>query len=770
MQNQAYPWLLSNHQDSQIFSEYPLANLAGQVFFLQQPWLKAITQPKIVVTGAASWLGHYILHVLTANVGIGNITATDNAPRPVYLEQERYAAVRYLALSSKFKELQEVIGRIQPHLIFHCDYLWDIAIENSIVLYENNVCRTEMVCQAATQAQTRRVIVFSDASVYGVGAMPAGESDLLAPGLPIAKSFADAEQIALAYHRPEKTEIYCLRLASLYGPLIDCGIMTLAQLLHEGIMLGAPDNADRLISTLSGREMALASFLLAMAPHPGCNIFNVAEGDISLRACLKAISELMPRRKIMGIDTRLAQIMKIGYQEEISLPTELLELLGSFSFQTTNFFNQLRFNQQRALFNRRSIQYLLNLRALSNKRLQDTIGWRPSAPLTFLADTIRRMEQAGWDKALPETSQQPKLQEIHQTIEILDGVSSAVRTLMNPASDEETTATFTVPLLNFTMDFKSLRLLVDEGWNQLLYSLFHSESSEAWEHTWPLWVTSLVNQVLMLIRYEHHRAKQQFPQNRSAQIKWLTQQMGVLNLSQIRSYATTAILSHLVKACHDWCNQYAPLVGLLPDKNYGIFLGDERGDLGVVVQARNGKIEIAFPRKQIDSMAQTDYFQRRLLEFKKQSRLHLAMGVKLKRFMSDLFSGGLGKAILANWGSEYFFAEHTEYYATLGKTMQKSPRNLFLVLGSDTTVTFGIRLQANRLAMLPSSYCAMVNSLIATFGDHKDIEEMLRQASHGRETPVFLKIATAKALLDTMLSPSLIHKAVARLMQQNWEN
>ena len=123
--------------------------------------------------------------------------------------------------------------------------------------------------------------------------------------------------------------------------------MLISFVISEGILLGPPENIHHKITTLSGYDLALASFLLAMAPNPGYHVFNVAEPAITLGHLLRQIAEHISQNKIFGIETRLSNILKIGYQENIAMPNFLLELIGNFSEQANDFLNQFRFQKKK---------------------------------------------------------------------------------------------------------------------------------------------------------------------------------------------------------------------------------------------------------------------------------------------------------------------------------------------------------------------------------------------------------------------------------------
>jgi hypothetical protein len=229
-------------------------------------------------------------------------------------------------------------------------------------------------------------------------------------------------------------------------------------------------------------------------------------------------------------------------------------------------------------------------------------------------------------------------------------------------------------------------------------------------------------------------------------------------------------LSYLIQDAYRWCQEHQALLQLLPEKNYGIFLADERGDIGVVFQVKAGKVNVSFPRKQVDGLSQFDYLGRRLAEFKRQSHLHITLGCRLKRFLGDTLSSSVGKEFWARWGTEYLLAESNDSYKWLGGAFQGSRKNLFLFLDLSQKVAFGVRCTHNRIGMLPDTFIEMANLLLDQAESPKEAAAMLRSASNGVEEAVFVKIVTVKRVLEGMLAPSKIQKIVLRLLERAMES
>lgn len=72
-----YSWQQNQNPDPNLDFHYDLEELSEKIFYLQNPWILNQSNFRILVTGAYNWLGHYILHILTENIGIAEILAID---------------------------------------------------------------------------------------------------------------------------------------------------------------------------------------------------------------------------------------------------------------------------------------------------------------------------------------------------------------------------------------------------------------------------------------------------------------------------------------------------------------------------------------------------------------------------------------------------------------------------------------------------------------------------------------------------------------------
>ncbi|NUM35824.1 MAG: NAD(P)-dependent oxidoreductase [Candidatus Brocadiae bacterium] len=725
----------------------------------QKPWIMEQKNPRILVTGAKGWLGHYLLHILSYPQKIADILSLDLLQKPEYLEQKRYEAIQYHSLVRKSKDLDEAIVSFRPQIIFHCDYVWPLGQETKSHIYEINARQTERVCQAAIKADVKRIVCFSDFSLYDTGNKVSSEEDCLNPVSEMGKSFQMAEEIAASYHQKRGLEVYHLRLAPLYGALIPCGIMVLGKLMADGMVLGPLQNMPHRISVLNARDMSLAALNFLLLPALDHRVFNLASETIETKSMLSVLSEILPKKKILGFETRIAHIMKIGYQEKIQIPQSWCKTVASFFEETHGFFNILRAEKRIPALREQTLDYLFSWKELCFERMQNSLGIKPSPSL--LRESIQYAVKEGWK--IQETAKREGMEERYT---VLGGIQKMVEAYSAFSIEEETECLFLdVPLLDLSIDTKSLWILLERISHFFWVSLLQGKGAGG-SKDWISFFPDLGKSILELIQYENQRAGYLFPGSKQERVKWLVQKMGGLNGTQIRHYANMLLLKEILYFFHKVILEYSHLVQLLPDKNYGIFLASEIGDLGIVLKIKEGKASISFPRQEIDSISRSWFFPKRLSEFQKICRLHIALGARMEKFFSDLSSVSFFKAFRKGFGKEYLISDGSQHYTMIAKAMRKSNVNIYIFLDQENKAAFGFTLKNKKIFMVSSLYLGMINQMIEEIQDYGEIIQLLSKASAGKEEVAFFRIQTVRKLLSGVIAPSRIRKLVFKLMER----
>ncbi len=775
-----YPWKNNPEKDDSILWELDFIKLSEQIFYLQNSWLLQQKNVRILVTGASNWLGHNILYVLTQNLGIADILAVDYLNSPKYLSSKRYQDVRYTMLQRRQKDLGEIILSFRPHLIFHTDYIWQNTPENLLELYQVNLGETETICKISSISEVKRIIMFSDFSIYGMGNELAEEDVSLSPIQKQGQSFKDAEAIAEKYHS-ETLQIYHLRAAPLFGRKVSIGIMLLAKMIYDGLLLGYPHQISPQISLVHEYDLALAAFLLALAPKPGHRIFNVSSNPLNLRKILQIISNITPKKNILGISSNFAHIMKIGYQEQIEIPTDFLKLIGRFSYHTTNFLNQMRWHHSEALVTEKTIEYILQLRALSNKRMLHSLGWIPNFSEEQLISSIEYACQNIWNQ--PVSSVSSELSQHQILLDISREISDAV--IQYSPDKQEQLQTFKIPMssilkkecspieqLNifplFTdieIDIKTLWILLNRAWNFFITLMLRGQKNiNSTGQVFGYW-EKIAEKVLLLMRYEHDRSQKMFSTTQE-RLSWLAQQIGAINYRRLQRYISIVLLEEIFLQIESAIKKYGAITQLLPDKNFGLFLANEVGDIAIIFKVTDGKITIEFPRQELDSLLRSWYFPKRLLEFQKIAKLHIVLGARLERFFSDLISGNFVKNFEKNFGKEYVLSDASQHYQMIGEAVKKTKINTYIFLNQENKATFGIQVKDKKFSMVSYEYLNMLNTVIDSHKDNTEIIQMISQSTQGQEELALFKIQTVRKLLAGVIAPSRFKKIIIKLLQR----
>ncbi len=754
---------INSTPDPDLLFSYHLDTLFQELHYLENSWIWKKEKPCLLVTGAENWLGHYLLHILSELDFPLRLVALGQSDLPDYLKNERYQKIEYQT-SLSLEDLKKNIAHFQPDLILNAANIRDLKENSFTRLYEQNVKHSEVVCETAISHNVARIIMFSDSTVYGPGEEIAKEDHELNPVLNLGKSFWEAEQIASCYHQPGKTEIYHLRLAPCYGPLITYGATYLAYLMSQGILLGCPENIDQEISVIHGKDIALAAFLIAFAPNPGYRVFNIAGESTSLGQLLRLIEPLIEKKKFLGFSSRLCQIMQVGYQKEIVLPQSLLQFMGKFSENWAEFLDYARFEKNAPYFNQRVAQYIKNLRPLSNKRLKDMLAWTPENTLAEIPQTIAYWEKENWQSWQTEKTSTPY--ETKVLIPLFDSVSEMVESLQKYSGEKRKETPYKlIDTLDVEVDLKSLWILVERVKSQLPTILLHQRKNK--KHFLEIFFLIKKN-FLLLLKHEHSIADRKHPHNTSQKIKWLTQRIGEVNGEKLTHYATISVLTHLILQIRRYQKEYATFLKLFPNKSYGFFLGSDIGDIGIVIKIKNGQAKVLFLRKQIDQFPHSWYFPKRVAEFKKIANLDIALGVRLEKLISDLGQNSLPESFLQNFGSDYLLTNiKKEYLEMIGSKASGSPITHYLFINRNGKVDFGFHFIQGQIKVVNNSYINYINVLKDEFKETEAIIQIVRKVSQGKEELAFFKIKTIKRLLAEITSLARVPRVILKFFERS---
>lgn len=180
--------------------------------------LPALDGARVVVTGAAGFIGRHLLRAL-GTTRASQVTAIDVRDIPDPSRRSAGPAIRLLGRRSILDPLDDVLDGAD--VVFHLAA--QVSVPNSIADplpdAQANVLGTVALLEAARRARVRRFIYSSSAAVYGTpGRTPIDETHPTRPISPYGLSKLTGERYALLYAALHDLGVVALRYFNVYGP------------------------------------------------------------------------------------------------------------------------------------------------------------------------------------------------------------------------------------------------------------------------------------------------------------------------------------------------------------------------------------------------------------------------------------------------------------------------------------------------------------------------------------------------------------------------
>jgi len=220
------------------------------------------------------------------------------------------------------------------------------SIENPIEDAEVNVIGTLNVLNASREADVRRVVFSSSASIFGdVKHPPVQETHSVEPTSPYGVSKLAAEKMCLTYAKLYDLDSICLRYFNVYGlnqrhDLYGNVVPMFAYRLLRGLPLVIFGDGEQTRDFVNVRDVARANLLAAQATAKS-GAFNIASGTaVTINRLVEVIREISgmdmrvehapPRQgdvKHSWADITIARA-SLGYQPTVDLQEGLTEYLS----------------------------------------------------------------------------------------------------------------------------------------------------------------------------------------------------------------------------------------------------------------------------------------------------------------------------------------------------------------------------------------------------------------------------------------------------------
>ncbi len=167
----------------------------------------------IALTGATGYTGSRLLQALLARGDSASALVRPGSARPPVT-----GAVRWVEGDlANGRGLDDLVRGAQG--VLHVAAVYRTAGHPDSYYRDVNVGGTERLLEAACRAGVRRFVHTSTVGVHGhVKDPPADETSLLAPGDIYQRTKAEAETLALAFHRMRGLPVAVVRPGAIYGP------------------------------------------------------------------------------------------------------------------------------------------------------------------------------------------------------------------------------------------------------------------------------------------------------------------------------------------------------------------------------------------------------------------------------------------------------------------------------------------------------------------------------------------------------------------------
>jgi dihydroflavonol-4-reductase len=168
----------------------------------------------VALTGATGYTGGRLLHTLLAR-GYSVRALAREGPRAALLEKSGAILVKgdLMEASSLERLVQGADG------VIHVAAVYRTAGHKDAYYREVNVGGTERLLEAAARAGVSRFVHTSTVGVHGdIASPPADETSPIAPGDVYQETKAEAEALALRFHKARSLPVVVVRPGAIYGP------------------------------------------------------------------------------------------------------------------------------------------------------------------------------------------------------------------------------------------------------------------------------------------------------------------------------------------------------------------------------------------------------------------------------------------------------------------------------------------------------------------------------------------------------------------------
>lgn len=280
--------------------------------------------PKVLVTGAAGFIGSHLVDRLLADghavVGVDDLSSgrLDN------LEQaQRSRTFQFVKLDIVTPALRELVVASRPEVVIHLAAQMDVrkSVRDPLFDARTNVLGTVNVLEAAAVANSRKIIFASSGgTVYGQPeVLPVREDAPLAPSSPYGAAKVAGEVYLQTYQRLYGLQGTSLALGNVYGPRQDPhGEAGVVSIFAQALCAGEPTKIFG--DGTSSRDYVYVddvvdAFVRCLGPETSGKRYNVGTGcGVTVRELHSLLAGLCGAK-----DAPVMQEPRLGELEAIAL-------------------------------------------------------------------------------------------------------------------------------------------------------------------------------------------------------------------------------------------------------------------------------------------------------------------------------------------------------------------------------------------------------------------------------------------------------------------
>ena len=732
-----------------------------QLKYIDKNWLLSIKEPAILVTGASGFIGRHLVTLLVEKAKRHNlkIIASDLGGRPSYLCQDKYSQIIYKEADLRSdEEIKNLIKDYKPQLIFHVGALFDFSAPLEL-LYDVNVNGVRRICEAAKEAGTKRIIYFSTAAIYDKSEKPIKEDSPLSPRDDYAKTKLEGEKEAFKFYGVNGMEVYTLRPTMVIGPFSHYGSGLIFYLLYKGWLIGPPAPLSREThkgpvrgkikgAIVNVKDVAIGAYLLALKDFKNLKVksysdiaFNIAEPSLETEKLLAAVAKKLPREYFLGIKTKWAPILKLGYQEDVRLSVPYMQLASNIGKIISEINNWAHYEKAHPLIPKPAMEYITRSLPLSCEKLEKWLGWRPRQRPEEVDETIKYYMQTHWEgfKRIAEIDEEGR--KLIENYKFAKDLAEKLEDYEN----KKLTEGMEISLSNRKIDIKSLSILIK----------FLSKKYIGWEML-PRFIFDLPPELIGFLKYEMFNLINT-KGDWSEKFSYFYHDLTHLNRKRLGLYLKAMLIFKLMQEL-ERLRSFSKLKKLLPPKKYGILIYSDLGNIGIEIAPKDKGWQVIFPRKEVEEISNMD-LRSAIKDFKKIRKLDVVIGTYLEQLEVDLGQVEFYRQLREKIGIYYLATAPLEQLLNSGQEFFNPLKDQYLFINKYNKVEFGLKIKDGKASMFLDREIIYYNRLLKHLFDPKGLIEEVEKVSKGREKITLIYIEEIRDRIDEILFPSVITKA-----------